>query len=96
MVVGKINFPVKKDFTITCHLEIEMKKFFESKKVLASIASIPTPDAKMIFTEAPFVQYEQLLLDKYFRQYLKTIMVSRKILGWDHKIHPSKKHTKSI
>ena len=96
MVIGKINFLVKIDFRITCHLEIEMKNFFESKIVLASIASIRAPDAKMIFTEALLIQYEQLLLDKNFRQYLKTIMVSKNILGWEHKKHPYKKHTKSI
>ena len=32
------------------------------------------------FTKAPFIQYEQLLLDKNFRQYLETIVVSKKIL----------------
>ena len=32
------------------------------------------------FTKAPFIQYEQILLDKNFRQCLETIMVSKKIL----------------
>ena len=48
-----------------------MKKLFESRKVLASRSAIPSPDAKITFTKAPFVQYEQLLLDKNFRQYLE-------------------------
>ena len=30
--IGKINFPLKIDFRIKCHLEIDMKKLFESKK----------------------------------------------------------------
>ena len=34
----------------------------------------------MIFTKASFIQYEQILLDKNFRQHLETIMVSKKIL----------------
>ena len=34
---------------------------------------------KIIFTRASSVQYEQLLLDSNFRQYLETIMVSKKI-----------------
>ena len=76
--LGKINFPVKIDFRIKCHLETEMKRLFESKKVLASTVA-PAPDAKIIFTKAPFIHYEQLLLDKNFRQYLETIMVSKKI-----------------
>ena len=29
---GKIDFPVKIDFRIKCHLETDMKKLFESKK----------------------------------------------------------------
>ena len=41
---------------------------------------IPDPDAEIIFTKAPYVQYEQILLDKNFRQHLETIMVSTKIL----------------
>ena len=38
------------------------------------------PGAQTIFTKAPFLQYEQFLSDKNFRQYLETIMVSKKIL----------------
>ena len=34
---------------------------------------------KIIFTRASSVQYEQVLLDSNFRQYLETIMVSKKI-----------------
>ena len=31
-------------------------------------------------TKSPFIQYEQFLLDKNFRQYIETIMISKKIL----------------
>ena len=61
-------------------LETNMDNLFESKKVLAANAAIPEVDAEIIFTKAPFVQYEQILLDKSFRQHLETIMVSKKIL----------------
>ena len=57
-----------------------MEKLFESKKVLAATAEIPSADAQIIFTKAPFIQYEQMPLDKNFRQHLETIMVSEKIL----------------
>ena len=43
-------------------------------------SAIPAPDAKIRFTKAPYIQYEQILLDKNFRQYLETIMVSKKII----------------
>lgn len=56
------------------------QKLFESRKVLASGTVIPAPDAKIIFTRVPFIQYEQILLDKNFRQCLETIMVFKKIL----------------
>ena len=59
--VGKINFPLKTDFKFKSHLETE------------SVISVP--DAKIIF-KITCLQYEQLLLDKNFRQYLKIIMVS--------------------
>ena len=48
-------------------LEINMDKLFESRKVLAANAAIPEVDAEIIFTRAPFVQCEQILLDKNFR-----------------------------
>ena len=48
-----------------------MEKLFESRKVLASRSAIPSPDGKIIFTKAPFVQYKELLLDKNCRQYLE-------------------------
>lgn len=57
-----------------------MKRLSESKKVLAARTAIPAPDTKIIFTKASFIQYEQILLDKNFRQYLETIMVSKKFL----------------
>ena len=57
-----------------------MGKLFESRKPLVANAAIPEPDTQIIFTKAPFVQYEQILLDKNFRQHLETIMVSKKIL----------------
>ena len=66
--LGKINFPVKKDFRIKCHLETEMKRLFESRKVLTSTAAVPALDAKIIFTKVPFIQYEQILPNKNFRQ----------------------------
>ena len=56
-----------------------MKKCLESRKILNATAAIPSPDAKIIFTKAPFIQYEQLLLDKNFRQYPETIMVYKKV-----------------
>ena len=75
--LGKINFPLKIDFRIKCHLETDIKKLFESKK---KVTKVVAPDAKISFIKAPFIQYEQILLDKNFRQYLETIMVSEKIL----------------
>ena len=57
-----------------------MGKLFESRKHSAANTAIPNPDAQIIFTKAPFVKYEQILLDKNFRQHLETIMVSKKIL----------------
>ena len=78
--IGKINFPTKIDYRIKLFLETDMTRLFESRKVLsASTTSAPAPDAEILFTRAPFIQYEQILLDKNFRQHLETIMVSKKI-----------------
>ena len=78
--IGKINFPTKIDYKIKLHLETEMKRLFERRKVLTLGAALPTPESKIIFTKALYIQYEQILLDKNFRQYLETIMISKKIL----------------
>ena len=75
--LGKINFSLKIHFRIKCHLKADMKKLFESKK---TVTAVGTPDAKIIFTKAPFIQYKKILLDKNFKQYLEKIMVSEKIL----------------
>ena len=77
--IGKINFPTKIGYRITHFLETNMNKLFESRKLLAVGTAIPSVDAQTIFTKAPFIQLEQILLDKHFRQYLETIMVSKKI-----------------
>ena len=78
--IGKINFPTKIDYRIKMFLETNMEKLLESRKVLAANAAIPKLDAEIIFTKASYIQYEQILLDKNFRQHLETIMVSKKIL----------------
>ena len=36
-----------------------MEKLSESRATIASTAAIPAVDAQMIFTRAPFIQYEQ-------------------------------------
>ena len=55
-----------------------MKRLFESRKVLTSMAALPMPDAKIIFTKVPYIQYELILLNKNFRQNLGKKMVSKK------------------
>ena len=77
--IGKINFPGKIDFRFKLHLETYLsQKLFESRKVITGAETVD-PDAKIIFTRVPFMQYEQLLLDNNFKQHLETIMVSKKI-----------------
>ena len=58
--IGKINFPTKIDYRIKLFLEPDMKKLFESKKVLATGTAIPSSDVQIIFTKAPYIQ---ILLD---------------------------------
>ena len=38
-------------------------------------ALVGLPDAKIIFTNIPYVQYEQFRLNDNFRQYIETIMI---------------------
>ena len=78
--IGKMNFPTKIDYRIKLFLETNMKKLFKSRNVIAANTAIPDVDEEILFTRAPFFQYEQILLDKNIRQHLETIMVSKKIL----------------
>ena len=50
--IGKLNFPVKIDLRFKLHLETEIKKLFQFRKVIARAGSVD-PDAKVIFTRAP-------------------------------------------
>ena len=69
-----------------------MSRLFESKKVLTLTAtSAPEPDVAILFTRALFIQCEQILLDKNFRQHLETIMVSKKIIRMGAQKTPIKK-----
>ena len=54
--LDKFNFATKIDYRIKFHLEKDMKRLFESGKVLATGTAIPGPDAKIIFTIAPYIQ----------------------------------------
>ena len=71
-----MNHPIKIDLKITCMLETDMNKLFESNKQLNTIAD---PNAKITFRDAPSIQYEQIRLNDYLRQYLETIMASEKL-----------------
>ena len=53
--LGKINFPTKIDYRIKLFLETNMKKLFESRKLLATGSAIPSPDVQIIFTKASYV-----------------------------------------
>ena len=76
--IGKIHFPTKIDYRIKLFLETNMNRLFESRKLLALGSAKPQADAQIIFTKAPFIQYEQILLDKNFKQHLQVVMVSKK------------------
>ena len=54
-----------------------MSKLFELRK---KVAAITAPDAKIMFTDSPYIQYEQFRLNKNFRQYIEIIMTSSKML----------------
>ena len=47
-------------------------------RIQKKVTTVGASEAKIIFTKAPFIQYEQNLLYKNFRQYLEMIIVSKK------------------
>ena len=90
-VLGKIKFPLKVDSRIRCHLETVMKKLFDS---IQKVTMIVAPDVQIIFRPS-FIQYEQFKLHKNFRQYLETIMLSKKILRMGAQNTPKRKTYKT-
>ena len=44
------------------------------------MTAIGAPDAQIVFVRVPYLQYEQILVTKNFRQYLDTIMLSSRVL----------------
>ena len=72
-------------------LQANMKQLFESK---TKVAAIGAPDAQIVFVRVPYLQHEQILFRKNFRQYLETIMLSSKVLRMGIQKNPyQKKHT---
>ena len=57
---------------VLAHDTPNITRLFESKK---KVMTIGAPDAQIVFLKTPFIQYEQILLTKSFRQYLETIML---------------------
>ena len=78
--IGMINFPTKTDYRIKLFFQTNMNKLFESRKLLAAGTALTAAETQVIFTRARFIQCEQILIDKNWRQYLETIKVSKKIL----------------
>ena len=62
---------------IRLRLETDMKKLFESTK---KVANIGAPDAQIVLLKAPYLQFEQFLFAKNYRQYLEIILFPSKIL----------------
>ena len=85
------DFLTERDYRIKLFLETDMRRFFESKKLYVTGTAMPSPDVQIIFTKAPYIQYEQILVDKNFQQYLETIMVSKKNLRMGTQKTPQQK-----
>ena len=68
---------MKIDMKIHLTLETETKTFSESNK---KVTNIGAPDAQIVSSKAPFLQYELILLMKKFRKYLETVLISSKVL----------------
>ena len=60
------------------------------KKVVANSSA----DAKVIFIDSPFIQFEQFKLNKIFRQYIEKIMFLPKVLTMGIQKSRFKKHFK--
>ena len=67
MDVGLVNFSIKFDTKFNFNLKANYTKLFESRKKVAN-TSTTQPDAKIIFHNTPYIQYEQIKLKDNFRK----------------------------
>ena len=68
--IGKVNQYIKLKTKFTLMLETEMKNLFGTNANNAA-----NLDAEIIFTDAPFIQYQQIKLDNNFRTYLESSLL---------------------
>lgn len=73
-------------------LETEMKNCLSQKKKVADIGAL---DEQIVFLKAPFLQYEQILLPKNFRQYPETVIISLKVLSMGLQNRPYQKNLRN-
>ena len=68
--IGKVNQYIKLKTKFTLMLETEMKNLFGT-----NVNNASNLDAEIIFTDAPFIQYQQIKLDNNFRTYLESSLL---------------------
>lgn len=69
------NHSVKRETKIICTLETDLTKLLESKVEVVNAAAT---DARIVWHNVQFIQYEQFRLNYIFRQYLGTSSLSKK------------------
>ena len=79
--LGLVNHCVKSNTKFTFTLETEMNKLFETNVNDANPLVIV--DTDITLTLAPYLQYEQIELDPYFRAYLESTLTANSFLRTD-------------
>ena len=87
--IGKINQCIKLKTKFTLMLETELKKLFGTNP-----NDVTNLDAEIIFTDAPFIQYEQIKLNNNFIAYSESSLLLENNLRTG--INPIKNHIKLI
>ena len=68
-----------------------MQRLFEMNINQAADALPRVVDAEIMFTSAPYIMYEQLKLDDNYQTYLKSVMLSERVLRTGIKPTPYQK-----
>ena len=79
--IAKFSAQIQNKFTYRIPLhylcDLDLEKLFETNK---KVDNIGVPDAQIVLLKVPYLQYEQIVLAKNFRQYLESILFSPKVL----------------
>ena len=94
--MGVVNQCFKFNTKYIVTLETDMQRLFQTNINQAANSILSTVDASIVFTSAPYILYEQFILENNFRTYLEGTMISKHVLRAGIKPTPYQKSVELV